>query len=264
MLGNESNYIKYLLTIKMSMKRFMLIFACLLFAAGSAMAQSVQKITGTVTSAETGEPLMGAQVFVNGTSHGTVSDTNGKFTIANVPVKYKQLTVSYFGKETKVVPISAIMNVALRDNSKFLDEAVVVAYGTAKKSSLTGAVEKVDKEVIEKTIGTSVTGALEGAAPGVQVNNTYGEPGTDPTIRIRGFGSVNGSNAPLYVLDGNIYNGNISDLNANDIESMTVLKDASAAALYGNRAANGVIIITTKSGKNSTKPTVTLNINQGS
>ena len=246
------------------MKRFMLIFACLLFAAGSAMAQSVQKITGTVTSAETGEPLMGAQVFVNGTSHGTVSDTNGKFTIANVPVKYKQLTVSYFGKETKVVPISAILNVALRDNSKFLDEAVVVAYGTAKKSSLTGAVEKVDKEVIEKTIGTSVTGALEGAAPGVQVNNTYGEPGTDPTICIRGFGSVNGSNAPLYVLDGNIYNGNISDLNANDIESMTVLKDASAAALYGNRAANGVIIITTKSGKNSTKPTVTLNINQGS
>ncbi len=246
------------------MKRFMLIFACLLFVAGSAMAQSTQKITGTVTSAENGEPIMGAQVFVNGTSHGTVTDANGKFTISNVPVKYKQLTVSFFGKETKVVPVTAIINVAMRDNSKFLDEAVVVAYGTAKKSSLTGAIEKVDKDVIEKSIGTSVTGALEGAAPGVQVNNTYGEPGSDPNIRIRGFGSATGVNSPLYVLDGNIFNGNISDLNANDIESMTVLKDASSAALYGNRAANGVIIITTKSGKNSPKPIVTLTMNQGS
>ena len=245
------------------MKRFMLIFACLLLTVGSAVAQSTQKITGKITSAETGEALLGAQVFVNGTSFGTVTDTDGKFTIKNVPTKYKQLTISYFGRETKTVPIAPIVNAALKENSKFLDEAVVVAYGTAKKSSLTGAVEKVDNEAIEKTIGSSVTGALEGAAPGVQVNNTYGEPGSDPNIRIRGVGSVNGSNAPLYVLDGNIFNGNISDLNPNDIESMTVLKDASAAALYGNRAANGVIIITSKNGKNNTKPSVTFTINQG-
>lgn len=155
------------------------------------------------------------------------------------------------------------MQVAMKLSSKDLDDVVVVAYGTASARSLTGAVAAVDTKKIESTISSSVTAALEGAAPGIQVNNTYGEPGSDPSIRIRGFGSINGSNSPLYVVDGFIFQGNISDLNPNDIESMTVLKDATSAALYGNKASNGVILITTKTAKNANKPTVTLSTNHG-
>lgn len=155
------------------------------------------------------------------------------------------------------------MRVVLQSDTELLDEVIVVAYGTAKKSSLTGAVSSIDAQTIEKSISTSVTGALEGSSPGIQVNNTYGEPGTDPYIRIRGIGSINGSNEPLYVLDGAPYNGNISDLNASDIESITVLKDAASAALFGNRAANGVILITTKTGGSSDRASVTVTINHG-
>ena len=117
---------------------------------------------------------------------------------------------------------------------------------------------------IEKRITTSVTAALEGAAPGVQVNNTYGEPGSAPSIRIRGFGTlVSGASDPLYVVDGVPFDGNMAELNSNDIESISILKDAASAALYGNRAANGVVLITTKNGRNADKPSVTLQINQG-
>lgn len=165
--------------------------------------------------------------------------------------------------QTQEVAIKPNLRVVMKSDAEVLDEVIVVAYGTAKKSSLTGAVSSVGTETIEKSISTSVTGALEGSAPGVQVNNTYGEPGSEPTIRIRGFGSVNGSNTPLYVVDGAPFDGNISDLNSNDIESMTVLKDASSAALYGNRAANGVILITTKRAKTNDKPLVTFTTNHG-
>ena len=166
--------------------------------------------------------------------------------------------------ETQEVTIQPRMRIALKSNAEVLDEVIVVAYGTAKRQSLTGSITVVDSEKIEERVVTSVTGALEGSAPGVQVNNTYGEPGSqDPAIRIRGFNTVNGSNAPLYVVDGVPYDGNISDLNSADIESMSVLKDAASAALYGNRAANGVILITTKKGKNIGKTEVTLSTNQG-
>lgn len=149
-------------------------------------------------------------------------------------------------------------------DTEMLDEVVVVAYGTAKKESLTGSISVVDSKKIEKRITTSVTGALEGSAPGVQVNNTYGEPGKAPSIRIRGFGTlVSGASDPLYVVDGVPFDGNIAELNSNDIESMSILKDAASAALYGNRAANGVVLITTKSGRGSNKPSITLQINQG-
>ncbi len=175
----------------------------------------------------------------------------------------KTLQISYIGMQTQDVTIKPNLRIILKNDAKVLDEVMVVAYGTAKKSSLTGAVSSVNSKTIEKTISTSVTGALEGSAPGVQVNNTYGEPGSSPTIRIRGFGSVNGSNAPLYVVDGVPFNGNISDLNASDVESLTILKDAASAALYGNRAANGVILITTKRANNNEKTTVTLTTNHG-
>ena len=126
---------------------------------------------------------------------------------------------------------------------------VVVAYGTQKKTSLTGAIQEVKSEEILLRPTSSVASALEGTVTGVQVTSTYGAPGQDPDIRIRGIGTVNGSSKPLYVIDGVPFGGNISDLNPQDIESMSVLKDAASAALYGNRASNGVILITTKKGK---------------
>ncbi len=166
--------------------------------------------------------------------------------------------------QTQEVAIKPIVNVVLHSDAELLDEVVVVAYGTAKKESLTGSISVVDNKKLEKRITTSVTGALEGAAPGVQVNNTYGEPGSAPSIRIRGFGTmVKGASEPLYVVDGVPFNGNMAELNSNDIESISILKDAASAALYGNKAANGVVLITTKSGRNAGKPSVTLQINQG-
>ncbi len=165
---------------------------------------------------------------------------------------------------TQEVAIRPTVKVILKADSEVLDEVVVVAYGTAKKESLTGSISVVDSKKIEKRITTSVTGALEGSAPGVQVNNTYGEPGKAPSIRIRGFGTlVSGASDPLFVVDGVPFDGNIAEINSNDIESMSILKDAASAALYGNRAANGVVLITTKSGRGSDKPSITLQINQG-
>lgn len=166
--------------------------------------------------------------------------------------------------QSQEVAIKPTVKVTLKADSEVLDEVVVVAYGTAKKESLTGSISVVDSKKIEKRITTSVTGALEGSAPGVQVNNTYGEPGKAPSIRIRGFGTlVSGASDPLFVVDGVPFDGNIAEINSNDIESMSILKDAASAALYGNRAANGVVLITTKSGRGSDKPSITLQINQG-
>ena len=147
--------------------------------------------------------------------------------------------------QTQEVAVKPNLKVVMRGNAEALDEVVVIAYGTAKKESLTGSISVVDNKKIEKRITTSVTGALEGAAPGVQVNNTYGEPGQAPEIRIRGFGTlVSGASSPLYVVDG-VPVDNIKFLSPNDIESMQILKDASSASIYGSRAANGVVVITT-------------------
>ena len=168
--------------------------------------------------------------------------------------------------KSQELPVKSNVNVTLKTDSEQLEEVVVVAYGTAKKESLTGSVSVVDAKKIEQRITTSVTGALEGSAPGIQVNNSYGEPGSNPSIRIRGFGTIStnaGAADPLYVVDGVPFDGNISDLNSSDIESMSVLKDAASSALYGNRAANGVVLITTKKGKEYGKTSISLNVNQG-
>ncbi|MCD7938534.1 MAG: SusC/RagA family TonB-linked outer membrane protein, partial [Tannerellaceae bacterium] len=191
-----------------------------------------------------------------------VTDLDGKFSISNVPSSAKILVVSYVGMHSQEVNIQPIVRIVLESSFQTLDDVVVVAYGTAKKSSLTGAISTVSAEKIEKRPVSNVAAALEGAAPGVQVNSSYGEPGRESKIRIRGIGSVNGSMDPLYVVDGAIYNGSINDLNPQDIESISVLKDAASAALYGNRAANGVILITTRSGK-SEQARIRINVNQG-
>ena len=241
-------------------ERLTMLVACLLLMVGGAIAQT--KVNGTVTSQEDGEPVVGASVLVVGTQTGTVTDANGKFSLT-CPEGKNTLRITYVGMEPIEVSARSNMRIVLTSDQTALNEVVVVAYGTAKRQSITGAVSSIDAKDIDKRIGTSVTGALEGAAPGVQVNNTYGEPGAEPKIRIRGIGSLNGSNTPLYVVDGIIYNGNIADLNPDDIQSMSVLKDAASAALYGNRASAGVVIITTKSGSSANKAQVNLKINHG-
>ena len=230
------------------MKRLSLTLASLFLFVGLALAQTTVK--GTVVTYEDNEPIIGASVQVVGASNiGTITDVNGNFSL-QVPAGSKTLKITYVGMEPLEVAVTdKPIRIQLRNDANNLDEVVVVAYGTQKKTTLTGAIQEVKSEEILLRPTSSVASALEGMVTGVQVNSTYGVPGEDPSIRIRGIGTVNGSSSPLYILDGVPYGGNISDLNPQDIESMSVLKDAASAALYGNRASNGVILITTKKGK---------------
>ena len=231
------------------MKKIKLFLTGLLLAVtASAFAQDIT-VTGTVTDATTGEGIVGASVVLKGsTTQYAMTDDMGSYTIT-VPSD-GILEVTFLGYAPQDVPVNGrtTVNVALEMESQTLDDVIVVAYGTATKESLTGAVSTVRADAIEKRPITSATAALEGAVAGVQINNSYGEPGSDPSIRIRGFNTISGSNSPLIVLDGVPMGGNISDINPADIASISVLKDASSAALYGNRAANGVVMITTKAG----------------
>lgn len=210
------------------------------------------------------DPIIGATIMVKGTSVGTITDIDGNFRVTNIPDGAKAIEVSYIGMLPQSMPIQAApYKILLKEDTQVLEEVIIQgAYGAQTKASVTGAISSVDSKKIEQRPVSSAASALEGTASGIQVNSSYGEPGTDATIRIRGFGSVNGSNAPLYVVDGVAYQGNLSDINPSDIESMSVLKDAASAALYGNKAANGVIIITTKKGKGD-KLSFGLSMNQG-
>lgn len=202
-------------------------------------------VTGTVISAEDGEAVIGATVLVMGTSIGTITDYNGGFSL-NVPVSADKLEVAYLGMRTQIVSVQPVVRVVLEANTQALDEVIVVAYGTSTRKSFTGSASVVKADAIKQIQSSSVTNALEGRAAGVQIVSSTGQPGENPTVRIRGIGSINASKAPLYIVDGSTYDGPISALNSADIESMTVLKDAAANSLYGARGANGVILITTK------------------
>ena len=243
------------------MKRLSMMLAGLFLSVGMALAQTT--VTGTVVSYEDNEPIIGATIQVVGNSGiGTITDYDGNFTL-EVPEGMKTLRITYVGMEPLEVAVSTkTLKIQLRNDVHTLDEVVVVAYGTQKKTSLTGSIQEVKSDAIELRPTTSVASALEGSVTGVQVNSTVGAPGEDPQIRIRGVGTVNGSSSPLYILDGVPYSGSISDLNPQDIESMSVLKDAASAALYGNRASNGVILITTKKGKQG-KMNITFDVKQG-
>ena len=216
---------------------------------GMAAAQTAT-ITGKVYSEADGEPVFGASVFVIGTSVGAGTDMDGNFTIENVPATATTLRVSYVGMTTQEVQIvrGKPMRIVLVEDGVTLDDVVVVAYGTAKKSAFTGSASVVKAENIEKRQVSNVTNALSGAIAGVQVLSSNGQPGESATIRVRGIGSINAVDKPLYVVDGMPFDGDISSINPADIESMSVLKDAAAAALYGARGANGVIMVTTKKG----------------
>ncbi|MGJ8660063.1 MAG: SusC/RagA family TonB-linked outer membrane protein [Cellulophaga fucicola] len=205
-------------------------------------------ITGNVTDQD-GLPLPGVSVLVVGTTIGTESDFDGNYTIkASIG---QILRYSYIGQKTtqRTVGASSVINLQLEEDAEALEEVVVTAYGVQKKESLTGSITEIKSEEIAKVAsGNAVTG-LTGKVSGVQIFSNSGQPGTAPTVRFRGIGSLNGSSAPLYVVDGVPYNESITSLNPNDIETISFLKDAAAAALYGNRGANGVIIVTTKKGK---------------
>ncbi|MDR2628331.1 MAG: SusC/RagA family TonB-linked outer membrane protein, partial [Dysgonamonadaceae bacterium] len=243
------------------MKRSMIVCFCMLFVF-TIQAQN-RKITGTVTSSDDGDPIIGASVVVKGTTNGTATDVNGVYSL-NVPADAKALVISYIGMDTKEVEIGGqpVINIVLSTNEKTLDEVMVVAYGTAKKSSFTGAANQLKAEKFEERPLTNVTSALLGATPGVQVSTANGQPGSEPSIYIRGIGSFSASNTPLIVLNGMPYDNAISSINPSDIESITILKDASSAALYGARAGNGVILINTKTG-NKDRMTVNVKVNQG-
>lgn len=229
------------------MKRLML-FMTTLFIIGVVNAQ-ISRVTGTVISEEDGLPVVGATVHVKGTSVGTVTDADGKFTLNKIPATAKTVEVSFLGMETRTVLLKPNMKVVLYPDVESLDEVMVVAYGTAKKSDFTGSAAVVKAEAIEMRQVSNVTQALSGTMAGVQTTYSSGQPGTSATVRVRGVGSMSAGNAPLYVVDGIPFDGDISSINTQDIESMTVLKDAAAAALYGARGANGVVLITTKKGK---------------
>ena len=244
------------------MKKIIFILSFLLLYAGMSVAQ-VSKATGIVIGAEDNEPIIGATVLVKGTTQGSITDIGGAFSISGISPEAKWLVISFVGKRTVEVPLKAYQKVMMYNEAQLLDEVVIeVAYGSAKKSSLTGAISSIDKKQIELRPVSSVTSVLEGTTSGVQINSSYGAPGSSPDIRIRGIGTVNGNTDPLYVVDGMPMGGNISDLNPADIESISVLKDAASCALYGNRASNGVILITTKKGTSS-KLSFDLRINQG-
>lgn len=237
----------------------MLLLACAIGAI-DASAQ-VRNISGTVTD-EAGEPMIGVSVIIKGSSNGIATDIDGHYRLKASAQSI--LEFSYIGYETRTVTVGDrnVIDIVLKEDVKTLDEVVVVAYGTQKKSSITGAISQVGSEDLQKRPVSSVTAALEGSTSGITVTGNYGAAGESPSIRIRGVGTVNGSLNPLYVIDGVPFDGNITDLNPEDIESLSVLKDAASAALYGNRAANGVILITTKKSK-SERVQLTFKTNQG-
>ena len=205
-----------------------------------------QTATGLVKD-KTGEPMIGVNVLVKGTTNGTITDFDGKFSIPDVPSN-ATLVVSYIGYLTKEVKSGKDLVIVLEEDNKTLDEVVVIGYGTVKRRDLTGSVASVTGEKLAANPVANVAQALQGQLPGVSVTSQDGRPGAGMSIRIRGGGSITQSNDPLFIVDGVQVSG-IDDIPADNIESIDVLKDAASTAIYGARGANGVILVTTKGGK---------------
>lgn len=242
------------------MRKFVLLIMIVLSAGALALAQN-KRISGTVKGVD-GKPIAGATVLVEGTSIGTTTNAEGRFSV-QAPAD-GTLVVSFIGYASKSVNIAGKtrLDIALKEDTHAIDDVIVVAYGTAKKESFTGSVAVVKGEELEHRKVSNVTKALDGLAPGVQVTSGSGQPGSGTTVAIRGFGSINASSTPLYVVDGIPYDGVISAINPDDITSISILKDASASVLYGARGANGVVLINTKKG-NRNETNVELKINVG-
>lgn len=249
------------------MKRKLLIL-CNLLLCLTLFAQAQTRVTGRVTSSADGSGVM-TSIVVKGTSTGVNTDIDGRYTINNVP-SGATLVFAALGFERTEVAVNgrSVVNVTLKATDRQLEEVMVVAYGTVKKGTYTGAASTVNPDI--DVPAASFQDLLNGRASGVQMFNSSGQAGSAPNIRIRGRGSMNASNEPLYVVDGvpmvsgnagqmsdytTATNNYMSSLNPSDIESITILKDAAASSLYGSRAANGVVLVTTKKGKNGA-PTV--------
>ncbi|GMQ29336.1 SusC/RagA family TonB-linked outer membrane protein [Algoriphagus confluentis] len=241
------------------MRKVLLLGLMLFLVSAAAFAQS-RVITGTVTSTEDGMGVPGATVLVKGTTIGTATDIDGKYSIS-VPAGSNVLVFTFVGLTTQEVNIGnrTTIDVALESDVTALGEVIVTGYGTQPKREVTGAVSSVKGEAIQNLPLQSFDRALQGRAAGVQVRSSSGLPGGAVNIRIRGVGSINAGNEPLFIVDGVQLNNQsnasftqsnpLAFLNPNDIESMEILKDAASAAIYGSQAANGVVIITTKKGK---------------
>ena len=235
-------------------------FLMLLFLTPSLFAQL--QITGKVLSAEDKQPIPFASVLVKGSINGASTDINGNYRLEGVKPD-AILVFSSVGHENLEISVAARTRIdAELVSQSTLDEVMVVAYGTAKKSTFTGSASVIGEETFNNRPITEISQALTATTPGLQVGTSNGQPGSSPTIRIRGIGSFNANSSPLIVLDGMPYDNSLTSINPNDIESVTVLKDASSAALYGARGANGVLLINTKKGK-SGKPMVTAKYNFG-
>ena len=237
------------------------LLACALLLGGAAYAQNMT-VKGKVTA--NGLEMPGVTVSVKGTAGGTITSLDGDFTIKADAGSV--LVFSFIGYETVEVPVkgNGPINVELREKTTDLDEVVIaVPYGTAKKSTFTGSAGVVDKKIIANSQVASVSQALQGSVAGLQSFSASGQPGEDATILIRGVGSVNASTTPLYVVDGVPYDGALSSISNQDIASITVLKDAAAASLYGSRAANGVVMITTKQGSKKSAPSIEISAKYG-
>ena len=228
--------------------RIALVALLLLPAISSLRANPSQSktITGVVTSATDGEPLIGVSVQVRETATGGITDMDGKYSVS--AQQGQTLVFSYIGYQSQEIKVgtSSVINVVLKEDTEMLDEVVVVGYGVQKKKLVTGATVQVKGDEIAKMNTTNPLQAMQGQTPGVSIASTSGQPGADMKVSIRGLGTV-GNSAPLYLIDG--VGGDISTLNPADIESIDVLKDAASAAIYGSAGANGVVLITTKQGR---------------
>ena len=239
-------------------RKLILLLTCLFMGIGLVTAQT-QKVTGVVISEEDGQPVVGASVLAKGTTVGVITDVDGKFTLSGIPSSAKTLQISYIGMQTAEVAIAPNIRVILKTDSKALDEVVVVAYGTQSARTVTASVSTVRADALKDVPSVSFDQMLQGRASGVSITTPSAGVGQAPIVRVRGVNSITSGTSPLYVVDGvPIESGNLSylananalaDINPADIVSMDVLKDAAAAALYGSRAANGVILITTKQGQ---------------
>ena len=242
------------------MRRDYLFKACLTLLAvlGISVSAFAQQITvnGVVQDTQ-GEPIIGANILVKGTSNGTITDLDGNFQLTTDADA--TLVISFIGYQTQELPAQPVMNITLRDDTEQLDEVVVIGYGSVKKNDLSGSVVALKAEELNKGAVTSPQELIQGKVPGLHVSSPDGQPGAGSSIRIRGGASLNASNDPLIVIDGIPVANDaapgtpnaLATINPNDIETFTVLKDASATAIYGSRASNGVIIITTKKGSKS-------------
>lgn len=245
------------------MKKLFLLLAVIVSMAVTAQAQT-QTIHGTVLSSVDDEPLIGASVQPVGTTDGTSTDIDGNFTL-RVPASVKEVKVSYIGMKPVTVPVSANMRIVLQPSNTF-EDVIVTGYGSGKKlGSVVGAVNVVNDQVFEDTPSSNFVDALQGQVPGLNIFSNSGEPGEVPsTIRIRGVNSLTASTDPLFILDGAPVTASVfTSLSPSDIANVTVLKDAASTAIYGSRAANGVIVITTKKGQYGDKATVSVKASAG-